>query len=119
MTKYIIDSLLTMSYDCLFRHRHSQASSTSSSSSSATVMISPSTAKVVETKMTCTSANIHVCIESVRQSTLIYFFIYMLMNKSRFLLNEKQRMKVLRNRGSKKKKRRGMMMQLREIISYD
>jgi len=43
----------------------------------------------------------------------------MLMNKSRFLLNEKQRMKVLRNRGSKKKKRRGMMMQLREIISYD
>jgi hypothetical protein len=30
----------------------------------------------------------------------------------------REKMKQLRNRGSKKKKRRGMM-QLREIISYD
>ena len=34
--------------------------------------------------MTYTSAISHVCIESVRQSTLIYLFIYMLMNKSGF-----------------------------------
>ena len=31
----------------------------------------------VETKITCTSAISHVCIESVSQSTLIYLFIYM------------------------------------------
>ena len=74
-----------MTYDCFFRHRYSQASS-SSSSSSANVKISPSTIKVVETKMTYTSAISHVCIESVRQSTLIYLFISMLMSKSRFSL---------------------------------
>ena len=70
-----------MTNDFLFCHRYSK---TSSSSSIVNVKISPSTANVVETKMTYTSAISHVCIESVRQSTLIYLFIYMLMNKSGF-----------------------------------